>query len=263
MTLHLPKVEYTKVDKLQNGGPNMPLYQDIANHIGETIRQGKYTAGDRLPDQKKLAEQFKTSRMTIQKALNILNAAGMTYSVQGSGTYVKHNIDEMSKLNLRVDQYVGTSSLLGGKAKIVSQVIKFKVDFPTKDEQERLHLDPGDPVYHIIRLRNVDGAPFALEHTAMPVGVIPGINDEVLHKSIYGYIRTNLKKVIGAAYREISADKPDHYDKEYLHCDDTTPVLQTFQVVYLEDGTPFEYSATRRRYDSGSVTVLVPRRPHM
>jgi GntR family transcriptional regulator len=187
----------------------------------------------------------------------------MTYSVQGSGTYVKHNIDEMSKLNLRVDQYVGTSSLLGGKAKIVSQVIKFKVDFPTKDEQERLHLDPGDPVYHIIRLRNVDGAPFALEHTTMPVGVIPGINDEVLHKSIYGYIRTNLKKVIGAAYREISADKPDHYDKEYLHCDDTTPVLQTFQVVYLEDGTPFEYSATRRRYDSGSVTVLVPRRPHM
>lgn len=44
----------------------------------------------------------------------------------------------------------------------------------------------------------------------------------------------------------------------FLNCDDTTPVLKTYQVVYLKYGTPLEYSDIRRGYDNGGVTLQLP-----
>ena len=39
----------------------------------------------------------------------------------------------------------------------------------------------------------------------------------------------------------------------FLSCDDTTPMLKTYQVVYLKDGTPLEYSDIH-----GGVTLQLP-----
>src|SRR5699024_9177368 len=139
---------------------------------------------------------------------------------------------------------------------VKSQIISFKLDFPNELVQEKLMLDKHDPIYKIIRLRIVDGAPYILEHTIMNANLIPGINEEILHQSIYDYIHQELNLQFGGAHRIIQADKASEYDQKYLKCEEHDPILEIEQVVYLEDGTPFEYSRSRNKYNTRSYNVV-------
>ncbi|MDN6899939.1 GntR family transcriptional regulator [Oenococcus sicerae] len=235
----------------------MAKYIEIANILRKDISNHKYSDHDPFPDQKTLAKIFATSRMTIQKSLNILSAEGLIHSKQGSGTFVSKNADLIVQTDLGVDQYVGTTSLLGNKHVVESQIIKFLIRYPDNAEQEALNISEKELLYDIIRLRIVDKEPYALEYSKMPVKVIPGISDEVLKKSVYHYIQSDLGFRIGSAFRKIGAVKPDNYDKMFLNCVDGDPVLEVSQTVYLDNGIAFEFSRTRHRYDKGNVTVFV------
>jgi GntR family transcriptional regulator len=235
-------------------------YVDIAKQLKSKILKGEYTSEVPLPDQISLAVIFKTSRVTIQKALDLLINEGLIYSKQGSGTYVKQNINLLSKFDFTIDQYVGTTELMRGHT-VTSDVIDYDVRLPQPKEQENLNLAFSDAVYDFYRLRIVDDVPWKMEHSIMPVKVVPGLNQGVLKHSIYRYMRADLGETIGAAYRIIRAAQPNAYDRRYLSATSDTPMLEVEQIVSLADGTPFEYSFTRNRYDEGSIVVYHPERP--
>jgi len=159
----------------------MTKYEDIANDLIEKIESGFYQAGDALPNQKLMSKQYSASRITLQKSLSILKEKGFTYSKQGSATYVKNNADNVVNMNVGLDQYVGTVQLFGDKHQVTSKVISFNLRYPNQTEQTDLKITSTDPIYDIKRLRIVDGKPYALEYTKMPVNIIPGINEDVLH----------------------------------------------------------------------------------
>ena len=77
--------------------------------------------------------------------------------------------------------------------------------------------------------------PYILEHTIMNANLIPGINEDITHQSIYDYIHKELN--LQFEPRIIQADKASEYDQKYLDCDEHDPILEIEQVVYLEDGT--------------------------
>lgn len=228
-------------------------YIDIANIVKQRISNGTYQAGDALPGQKAMAEEFQTSRVTIQRALDILSSSGLINRRQGSGAYVSQF--GASMLDANINQFIGTTKLFKDKAKVDTKTLKFLIRLPDEEEANKLLLAISTPVYDILRLRYINDIPYSIEHSIMPTTVITGITEKVLEQSIYEYIQTKLKLKIGSAFRIISADKPNNLDKKYLDCTDTDPVLQISQVVYLRDGAPFEYSHTRHRYDQGSIYV--------
>lgn len=49
----------------------------IVEQVRELIRQGRLVAGDRLPSERQLAEQFGVSRVTVRDALRALEATGL------------------------------------------------------------------------------------------------------------------------------------------------------------------------------------------
>lgn len=240
----------------------MAKYMDIAKDLKTQIYAGKYKSGESLPNQKKLAEEFKTSRVTIQKVLDLLSNEGVIFTKQGSGSYVKNNLMTLSKFDATIDQYVGATAINSKETKpLKSNIIRFELRLPSASEQEKLNIKAADAIYDIIRLRILENDPLGIEHTIMPVSRVPGINDEILHKSIYSYIKKSLNQQIGEAYRIIRADIPDKYDLEYLNATEKTPILEVEQIVSFADGTPFEYSRNRHRYDHGGIVVYHPERP--
>lgn len=236
----------------------MPKYIDIADDLKRKIKNGTYAPGAPLPGQKNLAEAYKTSRMTIQKSLSMLKGEGYLYSQQGAATYVKNNVDNLSSLDIGVEQYVGISSVMAGKHDVTSQVLNFQIRYPDEQEQDKLSLGPTDAVYEILRLRLVDSAPYSIEHTIMPINVIPGIDEKILEQSVYHYIQETLGLQVGAAYRQFSAQKTSADDAKYLGNELADPVLVITNVVYLEDGTPFEYSVVDQKYDKGHFGIFIP-----
>ena len=59
--------------------------------IKERLREriGRMAAGDRLPSELALCEEYSVSRMTANKVVNCLVDEGMLYRIKGSGTYVR------------------------------------------------------------------------------------------------------------------------------------------------------------------------------
>ena len=232
----------------------MTKYEMIAGKIRQRIREDIYPVDSLIPDQVSLAKEFNVSRMTVKKAMDILELEGLILRKRGAGTFVKKTALSEG-LTASIMEYEGLTKQLTNQ-EVKSQVISFKLDFPNELVQEKLMLDKHDPIYKIIRLRIVDGAPYILEHTIMNANLIPGINEEILHQSIYDYIHQELNLQFGGAHRIIQADKASEYDQKYLKCEEHDPILEIEQVVYLEDGTPFEYSRSRNKYNTRSYNVV-------
>lgn len=70
-----------------------PRYLQILDQLRDEIRCGHYQAGDKLPTEAELMKQFEVSRTTVSRAMRDLESEGMLTRRQGSGTYVRENIE--------------------------------------------------------------------------------------------------------------------------------------------------------------------------
>ena len=67
---------------------NIPLYQQIKNHLCQGILSGSLTPDTRLPASRQLARDLGVNRITVETAYSELEADGLIFSRVGSGTYV-------------------------------------------------------------------------------------------------------------------------------------------------------------------------------
>jgi DNA-binding GntR family transcriptional regulator len=65
----------------------------LADDIAKQIRNGRLTAGSKLPTYFALAEMYHVSLSTVQRAIALLTARGLIRGIQGDGLYVSDNVD--------------------------------------------------------------------------------------------------------------------------------------------------------------------------
>jgi len=241
------------VDLLE--GVKMTKYETIAKEVKRRILEKEYSTDAPIPDEISLTKEFKCSRMTVKKALDMLVMEGLLYRRRGHGTFIVKSAVDNHLVNVGTNESLGLTHLLEGKD-VRSKVILHEVMFPDAETASHLAISAKTPVYHIIRLRIVEGEPYVIENTYMPTDLISGITDEVLHSSIYHYIENHLKLTIAGSHRKIRACKPNELDQQYLQCAPDDPVLEVEQISYLNTGVPFEYSFSRHRYDKFVFTAV-------
>ena len=72
------------------------LYEQIYEILKNDIISGKYKEEDKLPSKRALSEQYHISVITVENALEQLNAEGYIYSKERSGYYVRYSGDLVS-----------------------------------------------------------------------------------------------------------------------------------------------------------------------
>lgn len=77
--LHLPPI---------SPAANATLYAQIVDGIRREIAEGRLPAGTALPSFRALAEQLRVSLITVKRAYDELERAGLIYRKQGLGTFV-------------------------------------------------------------------------------------------------------------------------------------------------------------------------------
>lgn len=230
----------------------MSYYLEIAEDIKERIIQGEFNK--LLPTHEELAAEYQTSRVTISRAIQLLKIEGWVSTDRRNGTAIHKRKVEKFAFETPIDHYAGGTAYYGARGNLQTEVIAFAILPAEEYEAESLQLAEGGLVYDMIRLRSVDGKPMVLEYTVMPVNLFPDLTKKALQSSLYQYIQKDLCLKIGPATRRIRADKADVYDQKYLTCEKDTPILEIDQVVFLEDGTPFELSQSRYPYDVTEFT---------
>lgn len=66
----------------------LPLYYQIYHSLLERIQAGEFEVGDALPSERRLAEEYGVSRITVIKALDELQQEGRIERQHGRGTFV-------------------------------------------------------------------------------------------------------------------------------------------------------------------------------
>ncbi|MFF2123548.1 GntR family transcriptional regulator [Kitasatospora sp. NPDC058184] len=69
--------------------PHAQPYQRIVQDVKDQVRLGRLQPGDKLGTTRELATHYGVAPGTVQRALAELRAAGVIYSHQGKGSFVK------------------------------------------------------------------------------------------------------------------------------------------------------------------------------
>ena len=136
---------------------NNYVYRSITDDLRAAISIGKYAPDERIPSENTLAAMYNTSRVTVRKALHILENEGLIRPQHGKGYFVlspeynRYMIDFVDK------------PLMGS-----SQYLEINV-IPAREElSERLRISPESMLVVIRRLLLEDGEPLAYDEKFFP-----------------------------------------------------------------------------------------------
>ncbi len=84
-------------------GSGVPFWRQIRDELADRIRSGQLPPGAGLPSIRELAADTLVSVITVKKAYEELEAAGLVYSHQGRGTFVSQSGGEAGRAALHAE----------------------------------------------------------------------------------------------------------------------------------------------------------------
>lgn len=211
-----------------------PLWQQVAAVISEEIATGKLVAGSRLPPERDFLERLSVSRVTLRRALQSLGASGVLTASHGRGWYVAQ--DAKQEFPQSLESFSETAARLGLVSS--SEVIRAEVLPATLDQSELFFVAPGSAIFHLERIRKLDGVPVAVDASYFPMTEgfdIAGVDFKTasLFKLMIdqGYILLRAESTIEARGAERDLAK-------HLKIEIGMPVLAMRQLVENSDGKP-------------------------
>lgn len=228
----------------------MEKYRMVTQDLAQKIESGIYPGGSQLPLETELCEAYQVSRITIKKATDRLVQLGLITKRRGAGSFVK-DISDIRETSASINQQVQFTGFTRQFANhdTSTEVNQFVVVPATGEVAEKMRLTEDDLVYYTCRTRLVDGEPYVVEYTYMPVEVIPGINRRILNGSIYSHILDTLHLKPQSAHRSIRALLATEQEKKYFRTEEEMAILEIEQIAYLDDGRIFEFSKSHQRGD--------------
>lgn len=201
--------------------------------------------GQRLPSERRLAEQYGVARMTVRGVLDRLAAQGLVHRAQGQGTFVSEaRVAQPSTLtsfteDMRARGLRPTSIVLAQEVVPAPQAVAV-----------RLELAPGTPLVRVERVRRGDDVPVALERTHLPARRFPGLEDaDLATTSLYETLASEYGCELATSEQRIGAISLTHAEAHLLHTDRHAPALRIERVTRDRDGTVVEFVRSIYRGD--------------
>lgn len=227
-------------------------YDLVAKEIEQEILNGKHIKGKRLPTETELMKRYSISRNTVRNAIKVLAEKGYFYSVQGSGVFLR-NFAQPGCISLNGMQSL--SKIFPGK-KLVSKVLSLDLIPADKVWSERMMCPVGTMLYHVSRLRFLDGKPFDIEDSYYNKSIVPYLNVEICEGSIFQYITSDLNLSIGFADKVVSSEKLNKEEAKLLELEQGDPALIVNNTIYLNTGIIFDISRDKFHYKDVKMLAL-------
>ena len=226
-------------------GP-LPRYYQLREIIREMVRSGTWSPGEPIPSERELSERYGISRMTVRQSVSELVKEGLLYREQGRGTFVGR--PKISQQLLRLTSF---SEDIGGRQQRPGARVLEAAMWPA-DEMvaERLRMKPGQPVFHLRRLRLADSEPLALETAIISfIGCERLLHDDLERHSLYWLLERSYHQPLMEAVQEVEAGLAGGQEAEALGIAPGDPVLLTRRLTYTERRRPIEYAISVYRGD--------------
>lgn len=223
----------------------MLKYEEIAQKIEAFIIKNDLGQGDKLPSLGQLIDTYEVSKSTIVKALTKLETKGVIFQVQGSGIFARKR-RKKGYINM-VENQGFTADL--EQFSLTSKVLDVSLIQPTDEIMTNLNCGPDETIYHIKRIRYINGQVLCLEESFYRQDIVPYLNEAIVGDSIFKYITESLKLNIGFSDKHLHVEKLSEEAAVSLELKANDPALYLEETFYLVSGQAFDFSKTIYHYE--------------
>ncbi|MFC6465208.1 GntR family transcriptional regulator [Marinilactibacillus sp. GCM10026970] len=224
-----------------------PLYKQVYKEILKQITDNQYKEGDILPSEKEFQDIYSVSRVTIRRAMEILQTNGYVKKSSGIGTVVinnKHAL-QLKKISSFSEDNSNRSTL--------SKLVSFEIIDAPANVQSKLFLNKETSVYKIERLRYTNGEKVGFQRSYIPTSEVK-IDQEKLSASdasLYKIFKENDIKLT-TANETIEAMLVTPFLEEHLNLVPASPLLYIERTAFDEkkgiELAEIYYRADRYKY---------------
>jgi GntR family transcriptional regulator len=145
----------------------VPRYHQIAEALRARISAGGLTTGQRLDNQRQLAQSFGVTLMTLRQALDVLAREGLITRRHGLGTFVAPPPVDYDILQFRT--LAGDLSAVGED--VATRFLRSRFGRADRRVAQELGLAEGARMFVLERLRLVDGQPLSFQVSHLPAAI--------------------------------------------------------------------------------------------
>lgn len=228
-----------------------PLYVQIQEYIAEKILSGELPPETRISSERELSQELGVSRMTVRRSLTELVNEGLLERRHGAGTFVAK-----PKVTYTAVELMDYAQALRSRGlSIARQLLEFSEVPASRRLAERLTVEIGHPLYHVVLLHLANRVPVVLERTFLSCERCPDLHEYDLEKtSINDILSAGLKMQLTCNDQEIEAVVASDITAKQLRVEEGFPLLMVSRTVRrLDDGLPVQYSQDLLRSDYARI----------
>lgn len=195
----------------------IPAYYQIKEDIKKRIRSGEWKSGEAIDSERKIADTYQVSRMTVRQAIGELEREGILEREKGRGTFV--SIPKVTQHNIM--SFTDMANAGGMKPKTI--VLTFdRIPVPERYAQG---IDDSY-VYFITRLRCIDDQPIGIESVYVPIYMLEGVEKAQLEGSLFRILEER-----GYSIKDSEASiQACHMNKSYMEIFGTNANLPLIKI---------------------------------
>lgn len=237
----------------------LPFYAQLKQLIRDDIAVRGLEPGDKLPGEHELCSRYDVSRTVVRQALLELEHEGVISREKGRGTFVGDPRTSRGFGGALVGTFEDIQSDSGEQR---SHVVSRSIVTASEAVAADLDLDEGAQVVEIVRIREVDGVPWAYTRTHLPLGIgEPLLGIELEDVSLFGVLEREFGIRFERALRSVEARPASAEVAEALGVETGSALLVMRSVSFDGNGQPIERFVGFHRGDRGRLSIEVVHAP--
>lgn len=224
-------------------------YVKIKDSIVEQIESGMLSPRQKLPAERKLAESFDTTRVTLREALSLLEAEGRIYREDRRGWFI-------SPQPLRYDptQTLNFLNMVKAQNRVPkTELVSAKSVLANKQAAELLELQPFSDVYSVNRVRYLEDRPVVYVTNYIRPEMFPNLLSYDLASSLTDIYREHYGIVYQKIRYRISTSSLLGNMAQALRATSGTPAMVVERVNYNQHGQLIDCDIEYWRHDAISI----------
>lgn len=215
-------------------------YQQVIDLVERLIAERGLGPGDLLPSRNELAAMAGVSMITVRRALDELERAGRVVSHQGVGTFVAR--PRIVSEPARAGGLLRTLEAEGKILEVRTTLLDIVEALPNAHVAHALHIEPGEHVWQVARLRLIEGEPMVVEEALIPVSLAPELasrRDELLG-SLYEFLARAYGLMDDYEEQYLEVALATEHERHLLHLGAKEHVVRLRGVSFSTHGLPFD-----------------------
>ena len=211
----------------------IPQYQYLYETLRQDIIRGVFKAGDLLPSESVLQQQYRLTQPTIRQALSLLVQEGYIKKHQGKGSVVQSLPIGLGVMSIKTHSATAESKSQPATdpvSELITTTVLTKPHLrPFPDELLFLptEADVKAGFYYVDRLRSVNNVPVFYEKLILPNRYLPNFTRQRLeNRSFFDLLRAKYGLVVTGGEQKIQALAADSTVAKTLRIQEGSPVLR-------------------------------------